>query len=261
MTRSLRGFGFRPRRLGECSYWGVKHRTAPLGFLLFHLSFFLLCAGGLMLYSTRFVGVAVLSEGQGFAGDYSEILRRPPTGKVPDLRFTVETIETEIERGEPVHLSADLRFRRGLSSTALESRVNHPARWGATSILVEQAGLAPVLWFQDAAGYTLDRVVVPARLSMSMRSFSVRVATTLTAAEDRFTIVVHPLGPAAGFPSREERSRTPLRLQLIDDGTLVFDAELRQGEAADLGSARMVLEEVRYWVGVRVVSEPSAENR
>lgn len=248
VTRILRGFGFQVRRQEERSYWGVKHRTAPLGFLLFHLSFFLLCAGGLMLYSTRFVGVAILSEGQAFAGGYSEILRRPRIGGPPALRFVVEEIETEIDRGEPVHLGASFRLSRGLSSTVLESRVNHPAKWGTSSILVEQAGLAPILWFQDRQGFTLDRVVVPSRT----RSLE---PTTLEVAEDRYTIIVHPLGPQAPFPTRSERARTPLRLQVIENEVLVFDGELRQGEVADLASGRLVLEEVRYWVGVRVISE------
>ena len=42
VAQVLRGFGFQVRRQGERTFWGVKHRTAPLGFLLFHLSFFLL---------------------------------------------------------------------------------------------------------------------------------------------------------------------------------------------------------------------------
>lgn len=248
VTRILRGFGFQVRRQNERSYWGVKHRTAPLGFVLFHLSFFLLCAGGLMLYSTRFVGVAILSEGQEFAGEYSEILRRSRIGRVPALHFVVEEIETEIESGEPVHLSARFRFLQGLSSTVAESRVNHPAQWGRSSILVEQAGLAPILWLQDGDGFTLDRIVVPARTRSGE-------PTGLQVAEDRYTVLVYPLGSEVEFPVRSELARTALRLQVIEDEALVFDGELRQGEAADLGGSRLVLEEIRYWVGIRVVAE------
>jgi cytochrome c biogenesis protein ResB len=248
VTRILRGLGFQVRRQEARSYWGVKHRTAPLGFLLFHLSFFLMCGGGLMLWATRFVGVATLSEGQEFTGEYSQVLRRPPIGRVPTLRLVAEEIETEVERGEPVHLSAQLRFRQGLSAITLESRVNHPAEWGTSSILVERAGLAPILWLQDENGFTLDRVVVPVQSRGGE-------PTALEVADERYTVILFPLSPGVDFPTRSERSRTPLRLQVIDGETLVFDGELRQGAAADLGAARLVLEEVRSWVGIRVVSE------
>ena len=33
-ARALRGFGYQSRKVGEHTLWGVKHRTAPLGFLL-----------------------------------------------------------------------------------------------------------------------------------------------------------------------------------------------------------------------------------
>ena len=42
-------------------------------------------------------------------------------------------------------------------STSRTSRVNHPAKWGDVSLLVEQASLAPVLWLQDGRGFTLAR--------------------------------------------------------------------------------------------------------
>ena len=36
-----------------------------------------------------------------------------------------------------------------------------PAEWGSATLLVNEAGLAPVLWLQDEQGFTLDRVAVP----------------------------------------------------------------------------------------------------
>lgn len=247
-ARVLRGFGYRVRRVGETTFWAVKHRTAPLGFLLFHVSFFLLCAGGLSIHYTRFVGRAELIEGQTFEGDYSAVLREAPFGGRPELAFDVVRVEPRFERGEPVHLRADLRMRQVGGSVIRSSRVNHPARWGGTRILVERAGLAPVLWLQDRHGFTVDRLAVPAP---PPGEGPAEVALGEAAARVR----VHPLGRDVSFPSREELPAARLRLQVQQRDELVFDERLGAGEAVDLPAGRLVLEEMRYWIGVRVIAE------
>ncbi len=252
---TLRGFGYRAQRVGERTWWGVKHRTAPLGFLLFHLSFFLLCAGGILLYLTRFTGTAVLTEGQEFSG-YKEVLRHPLVGGPPRLAFVVDRVDPRFEQGEPVHLGAVLRFRQAGSMVARNARVNHPARWGATSILVKQAGIAAVLWLQDRRGYTLDRVA-----AVTTRAEPTRVLL----AGERYLAVIHPLAADAAFPTREDLPATPLGIAVFrraaspdasgEEDELLFEGALRPGEAAALADGRLVLEELRYWVGVQVVTE------
>jgi hypothetical protein len=248
VAQTLRGFGYQVRKVGEKTFWGVKHRTAPLGFLLFHLSFFLICAGGLLIYYTRFIGTVIMSEGQQFDGTYSQVLRRPPMGGTPDLSFSVESIETRLEGGEPVHLEATFLLRQAGVSSTRTSRVNHPAKWGTSSILVERAGLAPVLWLQDPAGFTLDRVVTPVKTRSDE-------PTLITMAEERLNLVISPLGPETEFPDRDELPQTSLYFQLLGEDESLWSGALKPGEAASFEGGRMVLEEMRYWVGVRVVSE------
>ena len=247
VARTLRGFGYRVRRPGERTYWAVKHRTAPLGFLLFHLSFLLFCAGGTMIFYTRFVGSAVLSEGQQFSGEYGSIERQRPLGAAPELRFSLEAADPRFEKGEPVHLGAVFSFEQPGGALKRPARVNHPARWGTTSLLVNRAGVAPVLWLQDQSGFTLDRVVVPVRTRGQ--------PTEIELADGSVRAFVHPLGDDAAFPTRELLGQTALRLQVTRESVVVFDGSLRPGEAARLDHGRLVLEELRYWVGVRIVSE------
>lgn len=244
----LRGFGFQVRKAGVRTLWGVKHRTAPLGFLLFHLSFFLLCAGGVLIYYTRFVGLAVLSEGQTFTGSYSQILRLPPTGRKPDVRFTLEQVDTRLEEGRPVHLEAELIIHYSGGSTGRVSKVNHPAKWGDASLLVEQAGLAPVVWLQDPRGFTLDRLVTPARTRGGP-------PTEVPLAGGSVEVLIHPLSSPELFPSREQRGSATMRFQVLEGGEVAFDGELRPGEAVELEEGRLVLEEFRYWVDIKVIAE------
>jgi len=263
-VETLRGFGYQTHKAagGEATrpprgerpalhaVHAVKHRMAPLGFLLFHLSFFLLCAGGFALYLTRFVATAVVVEGQELSGlAAAQVLRRPPLGGLPDLRFAVEAVEPRFEKGQPLHLGATLRFPDGASQQA---RINHPARWGSASVLVQQAGLAPVLWLQDARGFSLDRVVVAATSQAGE-------PTRVPLAEERFgprlEAMIQPLEPNEGFPVRSELAATEMELRLLDDGEVVFEGALRPGQAASLPQGRLVLEEIRYWLRVMVVAE------
>jgi hypothetical protein len=255
-ARILKDYGYRLRSVDRQGLWGVKHRTAPLGFLLFHLSFFLLCAGGSLIYYTRFVGTALVTEGQEFSGEYKRVLREPPLGGPPDLAFVVENVDPRYEGGEPTHLGAAFRFRRAGGSLTRGARINHPARWGATRILVQQAGLAPVLWLQDARGFTIDRVAV----AVASREGE----TTEVALGRRYRAVIDARGGGAVLPTRDELPTTPLPLRLFRkadpkeltwEDELLFDGALRPGEAASPAGERLVLEELRYWVGVQVVSE------
>lgn len=275
IVRVLRGFGYRVERLGEETFWGVKHRRAPLGFLLFHLSFFLLSAGGVAIYLTRFVGTAVVTEGQGFAGEYQEVLRHAPLGGRPEIAFDLEAVETRFAAGEPVHLGVTLGFRHPGSQVTRQARVNDPATWGATSILVRSAGIAPVLWLQDAAGFTVDRVAVAARTRSAGTGLGEPAPsgeiTTVPLDGGRLHAEIQPLAAAVGFPERRELPVTPIELTVVrttrgPDGEreVLFEGTLRPGEAAPLSTSlgeaprlegRLVLEELRYWTGLVIVRE------
>ena len=248
LVHILRGHGYQVRRPGKQTFWAVKHRTAPLGFLLFHLSFFLLCLGGVLIYYSRFVGTAVVIEGQSFTGDYGAVVRESPLGAPASLGFTVEEVEARMENGQPVHLGARLRVAGSGGSGLLESRVNHPARWGAVSILVEKAGLAPVLWLQDERGFTLDRVAVPARTFATS-------TTELEMANGEWKVTVYPLLSGSPFPERHELAETAVDLEVWRGEQELFGGELRAGEAAAFAGGRLVVEELRYWVGLRVIRE------
>jgi hypothetical protein len=244
----LRSSGYAVQQVGDRSAWGVKHRTAALGFLIFHASFFLLFAGGLQLWYTRFVAIATMSEGQEFSGEYTRIERVPPLGLPRPVPFGLEEVQTRFEDGEPVHLGAVFRLGRGDSAARLTSRVNHPARWGSTSLLVNEAGLAPVLWLQDAAGRTVDRVVAPIRTRGGE-------ASELPLAAGRLSARIEPIDGSRGWPARDELPDLSLVVRIERRGALLFEGPLQIGQAADLDGERLVLEEIRYWVNARVVDE------
>ena len=245
----LRASGYRTDRVGEGRLWGVRNAAAPLGFALFHASFFVLCLGGALLYGTRFAGTATVIEGQPWQGTYGRIVRVPPWAGRPDLAFAVSDVESRVEQGAPVHLGATVRFLNAGRSAEQKARVNEPATWGPSTVLLQTAGLALELWLQDAEGFTLDRVLTPA----------VKTAgepTVVSLAKGRWEVVVPSLARES-FPARDELAETKVRLKVQRPAAreAVFDGELQPGGSVRLGDDRLVLQDVRPWVGVLIVSE------
>ena len=248
VVHTLRGSGYQVRKVGKGGVWGVRHRTAPLGFLVFHVSFFLLFAGGLMIYYTRFVGDVVLTEGQEFAGVYRQVRRESPLGRRPDLAFRLMEVVPRFAAGQPLSLEAVFRFRGGGGGEERRSRVNHPARWGTATVLVQQAGIAPVLWLQDAQGFTLDRAAVVAMTRGTE-------PTVVPLADGTVEVSIAPMAPGDDFPGRDDLPVLPVHLTVIHQGETVFSGILTQGGAATWPQGRLVMEDLDYWLGIQVVSE------
>ena len=247
-STTLKGFGYHVSRAGGKTVWGVRHRTAALGFLAFHLSFFLICAGGAMLYYSRFVGSVVLVEGQEFSGQYRQVVRKPPLFHAPDLRFSLQKVLPLYEHGSPLQLGAVFLFPEQGATVRREAWINRPAVSGTATLLVHRAGLAPVFWLQDDDGFTLDRVsVVADTLGRRPTSAPIGGGTVL--------LEIDPLESGAEFPALLSLPETGLRIRITSDGIERFYGLLRPGEAASWKGGRLVLEEIRYWVSLQVIAE------
>ncbi len=235
----------------------MKHRLAPLGFLIFHVSFIFICAGGALIYYTRFVGGVRLVEGQTFEGYFRDILRSPPLGVPAPFGFTLLEVDPTFERGEPTDLRVTLRpTTRGGSPTV--AWVNNPANWGTRSVLVMAAGLAPQLWIQDAEGFTLDRISIAA-------ATRAEEASRVPILEGKLMVEIKPVIQEGSFPSRQDLSRSRVDIVIHDQGGEVYRNRLRVGASADLAASvgedgsnerlRIVVEDMRYWAGFLVVDE------
>lgn len=248
--RVLEGFGYRVAA-GEGTLWGVKHASAVLGFPLFHLSFFVLCAAGAQLYYTRQVGTAIVIEGQSIEGDDLAIVRRSPLRQVAPLRLALQRVDVVLRDGKPTDLAATVLVDEP-GAAPETARVNHPVDRGPLSILVERAGLAPVIRVQDFSGLTLDRVALA--LSNERGPASVTLGAT------GIGVTVDPIPMGTGFPVRAELPGARLRVRVFDAGKLVHDGTLAPGDGAvRVGDLAVDVEEIRYWAFLRFVHEEGGE--
>ena len=157
--------GFRLKHLEENTWWGVRNRYSPIGFLVLHGSFILLLTAGLLLYYTRFVArvTIVVGDTQTFSLDGpAQIIRTPPLSSFPAQPFSVQLADVDVkkEKGEPVLLKARLRFLSGAGNLSQEASVNHPAAFLGYKFLPNSKDLAMTLKLYDLQGYALDSVVV-----------------------------------------------------------------------------------------------------
>ena len=243
----LARLGYRAAAPGPGTLWGVKHRAAILGFPLFHASFFLLAAGGVLLFLTRHVASVALTEGEPFAPGRAAVSRRAPLGSGPPPAFSLERVEVRLEDGKPVELAAPLR-PEARGEEAETSRVNHPVEWGSTTILVERAGIAPVLFVQDARGYAVDRVAV-----VTATERGAQAVVPIAGGPLRVEVTPVPLGP--GFPERAALARARVRLRAVEGERELFAGSLAAGQTVAIGDRFLTLAEVRYWAGLRIVQE------
>ncbi len=241
----LTRLGYRVAPAGRGAVWGVKHRLAPLGFPVFHASFFFMCAGGLALYLTRDVVTLTVTEGLEAQSSAGSVVRRSPLGAPRPVGIGLERVDVELERGVPVDLSATVSLD-GVSGRL--ARINAPLRLDSSTILVERAGVAPVLWLVDERGFTLDRVLVAVA---TPPGFPTRLE--LTPGDIDVAIEPIPVGPS--FPERSDLGRVPLTMRLRHGGQTVFDGVARPGDVIAVGSRALRISEVRYWAGFRIVSE------
>jgi hypothetical protein len=241
----LRQLGYRTLAVGERAVWGVKHRFALLGFPLFHAAFFLLFAGSIQLYLTRHVATLLAVEGQPVSTALAAVARAAPLGPPAPVNLLVERVDMRLEDGKPIDLRARIALE-GEGEAAL-SRINSPAVWGPLTVLVEGAGVAPVLWLTDARGFTVDRVLTPAA---HPRNLPVEVPLS---GGLQVTLKPIPLGPS--FPERAALGSAPLRIRVRAGGKDAFEGEVRPGEAIHVGDLTLRVPELRYWASLRLVHE------
>lgn len=244
---ALRALGYRPARVDDRCVWGARNRSAPLGFLLFHASFLVLCAGAALLFLTRSVRTVAVAEGQGADALRGTVVRRAPWPAAGPPPFVLERVDVRLEDGHPIDLAATLVPQdRALAPRV--ARVNAPAVWGDTTVLVEHAGIAPVLWLQDARGFTLDRVAV---IASTPRGERARAPLAGGALEAR----VLPMPVDRHFPERGALRATAIDVEVREGDRTLFAGKLAPGRPVRVGDRWLALEELRYWAGLRVVQE------
>ncbi len=233
----------------------VKNRLSPLATILFHLSFFLILFGGVLIFYTRFSGFVDLSEGESFQGEtgrYNASPRLPRLGLPAAPRFTVESVRPEVVADVATDIKVALRDSTG-KSHLLE--INRPYKEGHTSVLFNDLGIAPLFVMEDGAGKELDGAYVKLKV--------------LKGQEDSFTMMGYRVA-ARYFPdhvvengedrSRSEEFRNPaFHLTVYKNKVRLAANTIHPGEALAFDGMRLIFRQQSFWVRFLVVKEYGLE--
>jgi len=141
--------------LGDAAgFYGVKNRLAPIAFMLFHLSFFLILLGGLISVYTEFIGYLDLAQGESFQGElnrYNESPqpKMPAIGSPPSASFTVKSIVPHVVNNTPTGIDVLLVDSRGKTHVV---DINRPYSTEHTSFVFKHLGVSPLFVLSDASG-------------------------------------------------------------------------------------------------------------
>jgi cytochrome c biogenesis protein ResB len=164
-------------------FYGVKNRLAPIAFMLFHLSFFLILLGGLISVYTEFIGYIDLAQGESFQGlnsryNESPSPKMPQIGTLPNASFTVKSIVPHVTYNTPTGIDVQLIDSGGQAHNV---DINRPYNTDDSSFVFKHLGIAPYFVLKDAAGKEPEKVRVkldvlqmrPDRFSMGMYNLTV----------------------------------------------------------------------------------------
>ncbi|MEI6703883.1 MAG: cytochrome c biogenesis protein ResB [Deltaproteobacteria bacterium] len=145
--------------LGDAAgFIGIKNRLAPLAFMLFHLSFFLILLGGIVSMYTQFTGYVDLAQGETFQGELNRYnrsprLKMPEIGSPPNVSFTVTSVTPRVVGFTPTGISVKLVDRLGGKH---EVGINTPYSADYTSFVFNHLGMAPLFVLKDSSGREID---------------------------------------------------------------------------------------------------------
>jgi cytochrome c biogenesis protein ResB len=237
----------------------VKNRFSPLGFLLFHFSFFLLLIGGLIITYTGFRGNLALTEGQAFHGDmtqFSRVTRTPKILKdIPTFEMHVEGIRPFYEGDVPVELTVDahMKYKGVVKSEVL--RINEPIKRGPLSILAKNIGISPLFIVRGGDGREIDGAYVSLNVLYGQEDsfrfdlgrlyrFEVRFFPDYAVEKGReLTRSIELKNPAIHLVIKRDMVKT------------VYEGTIRKGEPALFDSYSIAFEDLRYWVNFIVGRE------
>jgi hypothetical protein len=249
LYRSLEQKGFHVVPSGE-GFIALKNRFSPLAAILFHLSFYLILAGASLSVYTKFSATLNIAEGESFSGEVTAYAAPPKLAKVgapPKLQFTLLKVVPEVKESTSTSLSVTLRDAAGQIRAV---GINRPYKQGATSLVVKNLGVSP-LFVLSRGGEEIDGAFVKLDvLKGKTDRFAIGPYTVLARYFPDYEVV------AGQAQTRSEEFRNPaLQLKVLQGEELLTEGTLQPGQGLAVGSERLELREIPFWVGFSVVKE------
>lgn len=238
------------------SILAVRNRYSPVGFLLFHISFLLCLAGGLLVVYTRFSGNLTLTEGEEFKSDIRQfrLIKNDPVlfKALPELGITLLKVSPVYEGSVATDLNVLLRVKYFSDFFDAKSKINEPVSIGEVSILPVTIGISPLFVLKKD-----DHEIGGAYFILNV----------LKGSEDSFEFSGLPYKITVRFfPDFVDETENPatkslemknpvFRLRVERDGEKIYEGNMRLGESVGFDGLALSCQDIRYWVDFLVIRE------
>ncbi|KAF0219033.1 MAG: hypothetical protein FD174_2422 [Geobacteraceae bacterium] len=213
---------------------------AQAGFILFHVAFLIIIAGGITTYLTYSIGYAEVVEGGSFTDSresYAGWKQRFGTRSGTGINVAVRKIHLDFwENGQIREYFNNIVIRDGIKDQEATVNVNGSVKYGSLLInLARYYGLAPHF-----------------RLTTPDATNSGYVYISSTAKTNNFAIpLVNYKAQVSYRDLTDRRVRIRVRLNELDS----IERVMRIGDSIDLGAGKLTLTDIKIWNGLTVVTD------
>lgn len=240
--------------LGDArGFYGIRNRLAPVAFMLFHLSFFLILLGGLTTVYTEFQGYVDLAQGESFQGDIGRYNTSPEPilpvfGSPPRTTFKVQSVVPHVVRNTPTGISVVLLDGEGKSH---DVDINRPYKTADTSFVFKHLGLSPLFVLQDPGGKEIGGAYIKLNvLQMKPDNFALGGFS--------FTATFYPdfVWENGKRASRSMEFNNPVFfISAQQGGKTLGEGLLKKGGVLQFGGYRLAMPDMPYWIRFYAVKQ------
>jgi hypothetical protein len=237
----------------ESGFYGVKNRLAPIAFMLFHLSFFLILLGGLISVYTEFIGYVDLAQGESFQGELhrynvSPSPKMPEIGSPPEIPITVKSIVPQVVKNTPTSISVLLADKNGQTH---EVGINTPYTAEHTSFVFKHLGVSPLFVLKDASGKEIQGAYI--KLDVLQRKPDKFALDAFTFTATFYPDFVMEDGKRA---SRTMEFNNPVFFIVAEQGgKKIGEGLVPKNGSLDFAGYRLEMRDMPFWVRFYVVKE------
>jgi len=240
--------------LGEATgFYGVKNRLAPIAFMLFHLSFFLILLGGLITVYTEFIGYVDLAQGESFQGEFARYNAKPSPkmpqiGSIPNVSFTIQSIEPQVVRNTVTGIRVKLADAGG---NIHEVGINTPYNADNSSFVFKHLGVAPLFVLKDVSGKEIQGAFFKLDVVKGKQD-NFRLGEFIFTA-DFFTD--YEFKDGAHTSKSMEFANPVFVISVEQDGRKFAEAAVSKNSAMEFAGYRLEMLDMPFWVRFYVVKQ------
>lgn len=229
--------GFKHFKLKEGEDYFIENELSPLGFMLFHISFFFLLTGGIVLNYTRGVSVATVALGQTINLNDSRWVKRiklPLIESKRDLAISLNEVFFSFDNklGLPLDFKANLTIIEKGKRISRYFEINKPLKYKNLSFYPHFYENAYIIEIEDPEGYIIEKPILFSKCRRSeVVNFSLKE------------------GFWGSFLCEEEEKI------LINREDLKGELVLKEGETLFLGDYKIKFISNLPWVEIKIVEE------